>query len=45
MTFKVSESVLGLKEANIWAKYELVMVFKNGKRFCFAPSFNNVVPM
>ena len=48
MTFKVSESILLLKKAKNLGKYKIFqmavyMIFKYGKRFRFAPSFNNSI--
>ena len=48
MTFKVSESILMLKKAKNLGKYKIFLmavyiIFKYGKRFRFAPSFNNWV--
>ena len=45
MTFKVSESILMLKKAKNLGKYKIFLmavyiIFKYGKRFRFAPSFN-----
>ena len=45
MTFKVSESILMLKNAKNLGKYKIFLmavyiIFKYGKRFRFAPSFN-----
>ena len=46
MTFKVSESILMLKKAKNLGKYKIFLmavyiIFKYGKRFRFAPSFND----
>ena len=48
MTFKVSESILLLKKAKNLGKYKIFlmavyMIFKYGKRFRCAPSFNYVI--
>jgi hypothetical protein len=45
MTFKVCESTLGLKKAKNLGKYKIFlmtvyMIYKYGKRFRYAPSFN-----
>ena len=50
MEFKASESILGLKKAKNLGKYNIFLmavylIFKYGKRFRFAPSFNNDVKM
>jgi hypothetical protein len=48
ITFKVSESILMLKKAKNLGKYKIFlmavyMIYKYGKRFRYAPSFNNEV--
>jgi hypothetical protein len=48
MTFKVSESTLGLKKAKKLGKYKIFLmtvyiIFKYGKRFRYAPSFNKCI--